>query len=279
MASPPIYRDGAQSMPQVSFPRLTPAVKGLLIVLAAIHLVTFVLFMASESLYESVITPLQLDPDAWTAGFPLVPVWQVFTYGLLHSAVDVMHLLGNLLMLYFFGTMLEEELGTRRFLLTYVSAQVAGAAVFLAAAWLGMRTAPAVGASGACYGVMIAVATMFPARTVYLLFVPIALKWLALIILVVTVFSGLVQMKYGAAGTAHLVHFGGIVYGFLAVRSGLVQKDPVEILERRRAVHEVERSQSDAQRVDDLLAKISREGIGSLSKGERDFLKKASARR
>ncbi|MCY2960152.1 MAG: rhomboid family intramembrane serine protease [Planctomycetota bacterium] len=266
-------------MPQIAFPRLTPAVRWILIGLAAVHLVTFALFLVSDAAYARMTDPLQLDPQAWIDDLPIVPLWQLATYGMLHSPVDVMHLLGNLLMLYFFGTMLEEELGTRRFLWTYAGAQVAGALVFLVACWLGMRSGPAVGASGACYGLMIAVATLFPSRVVYLLFVPIALRWMALLILVITVFSALVQMKLGASGTAHLVHFGGIAYGFLAVRTGLVRKDPVEILERRRAVNEVERAQSDAMRVDQLLDKISREGIGSLSKGEREFLKKASSRK
>lgn len=278
----PRYQDGGPGpgMPQVSFPRLTPAVRRLLIALAAIHLATFALFLASDATYTRIVDPLQLDAQSWVDGFPLVPAWQLLTYGLLHSPVDVMHLLGNLLMLYFFGTMLEEELGTRRFLWTYVAAQVAGAVLFLVAAGFGSLSGSVVGASGACYGVMIAVATLFPARVVYLLFVPIPLRWLALLILVVTVFSALVQLKFeSSSGTAHLVHLGGIVYGFLAVRSGLVRKDPVEILERRRAVNEVERAQSDAMRVDQLLEKISREGIGSLSKAEREFLKKASSRR
>ncbi|MBL8860437.1 MAG: rhomboid family intramembrane serine protease [Planctomycetes bacterium] len=266
-------------MPQLAFPRPTPAVKFLLVALAAIHVATFVLFLAWESGYERGVGPLRLEPAAWSEGFPIVPVWQLATYGLLHSPIDILHLLGNLLMLYFFGTMLEEELGTRRFVLTYAGAQVAGAALFLAAGWAGLLSGAVVGASGAGYGVMIAAATLFPARIVYLLFVPIPLRWLALFIVVVTVFSALVQMKFGASGTAHLVHFGGIVYGFLAVRTGLVRKDPLELLERRRAVAEVERAQSEEARLDELLVKIQREGIGSLTKREREFLRKASSRR
>jgi membrane associated rhomboid family serine protease len=280
MAGTSRYEDGpGPGMPQISFPRLTPGVRWLLIALAAVHVATFVLFLASESLYSGLLDPLQLDPRSWIEWLPIVPLWQLATYGFLHSPLDVMHLLGNLLILYFFGTMLESELGTRRFLWTYAGAQIAGALFFLVAGWFGVPSGPAIGASGACYGLMLAAATLFPSRIVYLLFVPIALRWLALLIVVVTVFSALVQVKFGASGTAHLIHLGGIAYGYFAVRTGLIRKDPVEMFERRRAVQEVERAQSDAQRVDHLLAKISREGIGSLSKGERDFLKKASSRK
>ncbi len=275
------YQDsGAQSgMPQIAFPTLTPAVKRILILLGAVHLVTFALFLANEGLYSRLVGPLELDGARWFTNLPFVPLWEVLTYGLLHTPLDLWHLAGNMLVLYFFGTMLEEELGTRRFVWTYVGAQVVGALFFLAAGWLGMPSGPAIGASGACYGVMIAAAALFPTRRVLLIVVPIALKWLAIIIVVATLFSALLQLKFGTSGTAHLIHLGGIAYGYFAVRTGLVRKDPVEIFERRRAVHEVERAQSDAARLDQLLEKIQREGIGSLSKSERDFLKKTSTRK
>jgi len=266
-------------MSQVSFPRPTPVVRRLLIGLTAIHLALFVLFLASEANYELITDPLRLDGSGWFTNLPFVPLWELATYGLLHSPVDLWHLIGNLLVLYFFGTMLEEELGSRRFTITYIASQVLGALVFLVAGWMGMRSGPAIGASGACYGVMLATATLFPDRRVTLILVPLTMRWLAIIIVAVTVFAALLQFKQGTSGTAHLIHLGGLAYGFFAVRSGLIKKDPVEAFEQHRAVKEIERAQSDEARVDDLLAKISREGIGSLSKGERDFLKKASTRK
>lgn len=272
------YDDGP-SMPQIGFPRPTPVVRRLLILLAALHVATFLLYLVDESVYDRVTGPLQLDGTGWFASLPIVPLWELATYGLLHSPVDVMHLLGNLLTLYMFGTMLEEELGARRFAITYVASQVVGALVFLAAGWAGMPSGPAIGASGACFGVMMAAATLFPDRRVTFIVVPLTMRWLAIIFVTITVFSALVQLKQGTSGTAHLIHLGGLLYGYVAVRSGLIRKDPVQAFEHRRAVKEVERAQSDEARVDDLLAKISREGIGSLTKGERDFLNKASARK
>lgn len=266
-------------MPQVFFPRPTPVVRRLLIALAAIHLGVFVLYLASDATYARVTDPLQLDGARWFANLPIVPLWELLTYGLLHSPVDLWHLIGNLLTLYMFGTMLEEELGSRRFLITYVASQVLGAFVFLAAGWMGMPSGPAIGASGACFGVMMATATLYPDRRITFILVPLTMRWFAIIIVAGTAFSALLQLKQGSSGTAHLIHLGGLAYGYLAVRSGLIRKDPVEAFEMRRAVKEVERAQSDEARVDDLLAKISREGIGSLSKGERDFLKKASSRK
>jgi membrane associated rhomboid family serine protease len=182
-------------------------------------------------------------------------------------------------MLYFFGTMLEQTLGSRRFFIAYLSAQLAGALFFFASAFLSASHAIALGASGAVYGVMIAVATMRPKQLVFLLFIPVTMKVLALIILALTLFGALRSFKDGDDGIAHMVHLGGIAYGFLAVRMRLIYKDPVEVLRVQRALAEVEQAGADEARVDRLLEKIHREGMGSLSKSDRDFLKRVSSRK
>ena len=51
------------------------------------------------------------------------------------------------------------------------------------------------------------------------------------------------------------------------------------VIERKRAVKQVERELSDDARMDALMAKISREGIGSLTRGEKAFLQKQSERK
>jgi membrane associated rhomboid family serine protease len=273
---PPEYR----TTPQVALPRWTKVTRRLLIANVAIFLLSFLTFLVAEDAYRAIVRHLALAPEQWRALFPIVPLWQLFTYGFLHSVTDPFHVIGNMLMLYFFGTMLEEMLGSRRFLLTYGAAQLAGALLFLVPAFFTESSARAVGASGAVYGVMIAVATLRPRQTVFLLFIPVTLKILALGILALTIFGALLALKLpGADSTAHLVHLGGIAYGFLAVRSGLIAKDPLEILERRRAIAQVEKQAGDEQRMDELLAKISREGMNSLSRGERDFLRRVSARK
>ena len=76
-----------------------------------------------------------------------------------------------------------------------------------------------------------------------------------------------------------LVMLGGIVYGFLAVRTRLLFADPVTSLQRSRQIREVERHEDDDQKVDQLLEKIAKEGMSALSKREREFLKRVSSRR
>jgi hypothetical protein len=129
------------------------------------------------------------------------------------------------------------------------------------------------------FGVAVAMATLYPRMVVYYLIVPIPLKWLAIGMVGIEAYLGLISFKAGPDGVAHLVHLGGAAYGFLAVRTGLIEKDPVEMIERRRAVAKVERAADDEARMDRLLDKIHKEVMGSLTRTEKDVLKRMSSRR
>jgi len=279
---PPEYRpdDGYGGGPQLALPQLTRATRALLIANTAVLVLSFVVFLASPASWASIQRKLGLLPEAWREGWPLLPVWQVLTYGFLHSVTDVFHLLLNMLTLYFFGTMLEEAVGTRRFLVFYLSAEVVGALFFLVPGILAGGEVPAVGASGAVLGVMVAMATLRPRQRVLFIFVPVTLSFLALLFFGITLFQAALQWKGdGGGGTAHLVHLGGIVYGFVAVKLGWIFADPISTLQRSRAAREIERRAGDEARMDQLLDKINREGMSSLSKSEREFLKRVSSRR
>ena len=281
---PPEYRpDDAYGGggPQLALPHLTRATRALLIANAVLLVISFVIFLASPPTWSSILRTLGLLPEAWRESWPFVPVWQLFTYGFLHSVTDVFHLLLNLLTLYFFGTMLEESIGTRRFLVFYFTAMVVGALCFLVPGILGAGETPAIGASGAVLGVMVAMATLRPRQRVLFLFVPVTLAFLALLFFGITLFQAALQWKAAESGggVAHLVHLGGIVYGFLAVKLRWIFADPIAALERARAARAFERRQDDEARMDQLLEKINREGMSSLSRSEREFLKRVSSRR
>jgi len=268
---------GSGMLMRPAYPSLTPVVKRLLIANVAVFLVCFAL---PDALYAKVLHWLALDPVAWREGGLLVPLWQLATYGFLHSTTSLMHIVYNMLVLYFFGLMLEQELGPRRFLLTYFAAQLVGGLCFLALALPTGSDAVLLGASGACFGVMVAAATLWPRRPVILYFVPLTLRTMALIFVGIEVFSLLMILKGAPSdGISHVTHLGGIVYGFVAVLTGLVFWDPVRALAERRVTRAVEGAAADEQRMDQLLEKIHREGMGSLSRGEREFLKRVSSRR
>lgn len=267
---------GAQPV-RMSWPPLPPAVKWLMLANSAAFLVCFLL---PESAYGWVARWLMLDPQTWRETTPLVPVWQFLSYGFLHDISGLGHILMNMLVLYMFGTMLEREFGARRFLITYLAAQVIGGALFLAVALATGSESRLLGASGGCFGAMVAAATLWPNAPVILYFVPLRLRTLALIFVGIEVFSLLVILKGSPSdGVSHVTHLGGALFGFLSARSGLVRWDPVRALSERRVAKAVEDAAADEQRMDQLLEKIHREGMASLSRGEREFLKRVSSRR
>ena len=83
----------------------------------------------------------------------------------------------------------------------------------------------------------------------------------------------------GGGGTAYLVHLVGAAYGYLAVKKGWIWIDPIQRVQVKRAIADEEKRQSEAQQMDQLLEKIHKDGINSLSKREKDFLKRTSTKR
>ena len=74
--------------------------------------------------------------------------WRLFTSAFLHGGP--IHLLLNMVALYWFGSLLEQRIGSGRFLLLYIVSGLAGSAGALIAA----PTTPTVGASGAIFGIL-----------------------------------------------------------------------------------------------------------------------------
>src|SRR5438045_9264616 len=88
-------------------------------------------------------------------------------YMFLHGGFT--HLLFNMLTLWFFGTQLERDWGTRRFLKYYFLCGMAAGVCVLVANLL-TRDVPTIGASGAIFGVLVAFAVLYPNQTVLMTF-------------------------------------------------------------------------------------------------------------
>ncbi len=220
---------------------------------------------------------LELAPERWKEDFPLVPLWQLVSYGFLHG--DVWHLLNNMLFLYFLGTMLEEEIGARRFMVFYsLALTLAGLAQLLFGLSLGHAT-PVIGASGAVLAVACAMATLRPSTRIILFIIPMTLRTLVLLFVALDVLRLVRELKGNPTGVASCAHLSGAALGFLAVRRGWIWRDPLAELDSWRERRAEDQQASDEERLDSLLAKINREGLRSLSARERAFLKRVSHRR
>ncbi len=76
---------------------------------------------------------------------------------------------------------------------------------------------PAVGASGAIYGILVAFGMMFPNVELFLIFVPIPIKAKFFIpaLILLDLFSGVTGYSLFGGSIAHFAHVGGAVFGFL----------------------------------------------------------------
>ena len=274
------WRDGGDGgFDAVALPTWTPMVKRLLIANAAIYVLRLLLYVTpAKGVNLWMNEGLGLDPRLWTDWFPFVPLWQLVTHGFLH-AISPLHILWNMLLLFFFGTMLEGILGARRFFVTYLACMVAGGVLHLLLSISPVFRAQAIGASGACLGIMAVLATLRPNTRVIVLFIPLTLKVLAIGIFALDFIGLLLQSQGDASGTAHGVHVGGFLFGFLAAKRRWIWQDPVAAAQEKLARTREQRTVQDEQRMDELLAKIHKEGMASLTRAERNFLKRVAGRR
>lgn len=83
--------------------------------------------------------------------------------------------------------------------------------------FLGAFNTPAVGASGAIYGILVAFGMMFPNSELFLIFLPIPIKakYFIPVLVGLDLFSGVTGYPIFGSGIAHFAHVGGALFGFL----------------------------------------------------------------
>ena len=162
-------------------------------------------------------------------------IWQLLTYMFLHGSWS--HVLLNMFSLWMFGRIIEGTMGQRRFLIYYLITGVgAGLCQEL---WqfgeyylsgmhhytmvnTGMELLPmdaflnqwvTIGASGACYGVLLAFGMTFPNERIMLLFPPIPMKakYFVIVYALIEAYSAFASN----GNVAHFAHLGGMFFGWL----------------------------------------------------------------
>lgn len=139
--------------------------------------------------------------------------YRMITGGFVHGSLG--HLALNMLTLFFFGPVLEVQLGSMSFLLVYFGSELAAHAVTL---WFHKDTPgyTAVGASGAIAGIVFAFCLFHPFQRIYLFFALGIPAWFFALGFVV--FSVYAMRKKGNAsmgGIAHEAHLGGALGGLV----------------------------------------------------------------
>lgn len=258
--------------------------KRLLIANGVVFIVLFLLNSMANGLGYQISAWLGINSSMWWTGAPYAPVWQVLTYGFMHDLSGFGHILFNSLTLFFFGAMLERALGANRFLVIYFGALLLGGALHALLILTGAFGGVVVGASGAIMGVVVAAAMLFPNAQVLFFFIPLPLYVMA----GVMVLMDLLMFTGTGSGVAHDVHLAGALFGFLYIKRGWHQRRNPELADlpgrilaqhqEKRAGKQESRRQADEERLDQLLARINRDGMSSLTQAEKDFLKQMSKR-
>ncbi|MFN7905559.1 MAG: rhomboid family intramembrane serine protease [Pseudobdellovibrionaceae bacterium] len=152
-------------------------------------------------------------------------IWQLLTYLFFHSTSGITHILFNGLMLWFFGSELEERWGLRKFLGYYFGTGVGAAVLYcigiaLYSALSGSQfqlIVPVIGASGAIFGLLLAQGILFGERIIYFFMIfPMKTKFFVMIMGFIQLASLLTTGFRG--DVAYLAHLGGIASGFIYLR-------------------------------------------------------------
>jgi len=214
-------------------------------------------------------------------------VWRLLTYQFIHA--DFFHILFNMVGLYFFGPMIEQWWGRKRFLAFYLLCGVSGALVAMALGAIpGLGIFPSgaslVGASGAIFGILVGCAALFPHQRVQLLFppIPMTLRTMAIIFLGIAVMR-VIAGSANAGGEA--AHLGGAILGFVLVKNAAWLNwadrfSPESIkdnLNDGRFQKKVEKQRAAEAEVDRILAKVAASGLQSLTKKEKKTLNDETA--
>ena len=234
--------------------------------------------------------------------------WTIITYAFAHSLSDFWHIIMNMLMLFWFGKIFVEYLGSDKLIALYVLGALAGGVAYLVMFnsvpyFINRSDFPGmVGASAAVYAITVATATLLPDYTLFLLFFgPVKIKYIAAISIVIS-FVGTVGSNAGG----NIAHLGGALIGFVYIKQlqagsnwGTWITITIDwfknIFKAKPAVKVTYRSQENTsssrpsrpskgsnvsqEELDAILDKISDGGYESLSKDEKEKLFNASKKK
>ncbi len=232
--------------------------------------------------------------------------WTIITYAFMHNLRDIWHIVFNMVVLYWFGRLFVEYLGSDKLIAVYVLGAISGAIAFL----LAYNTIPVftnqvalgsiggmVGASAAVDAIVVAAATLLPNFTFHLLLLgPVRIKYIA----IVTVFLSYLG-TIGSNPGGNFAHLGGALIGFIYIKQlqagvnwgawvtatldwikSLFENKPKVKVSYRKADEPQAKATSSGkakasqEEIDAILDKISDHGYDSLSKAEKEKLFNAS---
>lgn len=185
-----------------------------------INVAVFILFILATRIFfraDLLINYLALNSGLFFNGY----VWTLLTSMFMHGGFA--HLFVNMVSLFFIGNLLERIIGRKRFIWFYLIAGIVAGLFFVGLAYVGQFipygaeifgsvNIPAVGASGALFGLGGLLAVLIPRLKVLVFFVIPMPLWLAMGVLMFGVWAISIAGSWPIGNTAH---FGGLVVGVI----------------------------------------------------------------
>jgi len=234
------------------------------------------------------VAPFEYGYFSYDKAIVQLQLWRWITYQFIHAGF--FHILFNMLMLYWFGPMMEQWWGSRRFLAFYLLCGSSGAAMYtlltLVPGLISM-SGPLVGASGAIMGVMVGCMMVAPRQRISLLFPPVSMQMRTLIMFLLGLSILRILIDDANAG-GEAAHLGGAALGFVLMKfpgslsfadgfggyfANMSKKNTARRAERVR-----ERTLSEDAEVDRVLDKVRDHGLHSLTSAEKKVLHRATER-
>jgi membrane associated rhomboid family serine protease len=251
-------------------------------------LVGVVFFLSGNSGFE--LNLFVREYFGFPASFSALPLrfYTIITYQFFHDGF--LHLLFNMLWLYWMGQIFLDFLKPRQFHFVYLGGGVLGALVFTAAFHVfpvfegSILAATVIGASASVMAIVVATATLVPDFSIRLLLIgDLKLKYLALAYILIDLI-GTASANAGGSFT----HLGGALFGFFYIKllkGGIDWSSMFKKKTKMKVVkNETYRSSAipnkpvvvNQDEIDSILDKISRSGYDKLSRDEKETLFKAS---
>ena len=224
--------------------------------------------------------------------------WSIISYMFVHQSF--LHLLFNLLWLYFGGKLFLAYMNQKQLLSVYIIGGIIGGLCFSIAynifpVFSAISThAIAIGASASVLAIVFAIATYIPNHKVRFIFIGnVSLKYLALFLIILDILS----IPKGNSG-GHIAHIGGAIFGFLYIKQLQAGNDlskyvtlimdylfnlfktsnKFKKVHKKRTTDQEFRNQRaiNKKQIDAILEKISKSGYDSLTKEEKSLLFESS---
>ena len=202
--------------------------------------------------------------------------WSIITYGFLHGSFS--HIFWNMIILYYFGKILNNLFGDKLLKKLYLSGIVAGGLTYVISynvfpVFRGVESVM-IGASAGVMSVLFYLASYSPQMGIRIFFFDIKIIYIALFLF----FYDIIQIPLNNSG-GHIAHIGGAIWGYYYCISNNKGEDFTQSIfnifkttKKKNSKVSQNNNNFDQKKIDSILDKISDSGYDSLTKKEKEYL-------